>query len=291
MRLRATFLFAVSALSATLTAPAWADKTVVLIAGVPSHGTGEHEFRSGCLLLAQCLNGIPGWHALVASNGWPANPDILKTADAVVMYADGGDGHPAVPAERRKLLDSLAAHGVGIGAMHYAVEVPAGPPGLAMVRWTGGFFETYWSVNPTWTAKFTSLPSHPVARGVEPFSIHDEWYYHMKFAPDMAGVTPILSSIPAPGTVGGDDAHGGNPWARAAAGRGEPQVLMWTYDRPGGGRGFGFTGGHYAENWENPNVRRAVLNAIVWIAGGEVPAGGVSAPYVAGMAKQNWDPK
>ena len=35
--------------------PVRADKSIVLIAGTPSHGKGEHEFRAGCLLLADCL--------------------------------------------------------------------------------------------------------------------------------------------------------------------------------------------------------------------------------------------
>lgn len=269
-----------------------ADRTVLFIAGVPSHGRGEHEFRAGSLLLADCLNKLPGWHANVASNGWPTDPALLSSANAILLFADGGGGHPAIQGERPRILDALAAKGTGIGAMHYGVEVPAGEPGLAMVRWTGGYFETYWSVNPTWTAKFTGFPDHPVSRGVKPFTIHDEWYYHMKFGPRMAGVTPILQSIPAPGTVSRtDDAHGGNPWARDALAHREPQALLWTYDRPGGGRGFGFTGGHYHKNWADENFRKVVLNAIVWVAGGEVPEGGVPSTLEPGQILLNWDPK
>ena len=44
---------------------------------------------------------------------------------------------------------------------------------------------------------------------------------------------------------------------------------------PGGGRGFGFTGGHNHWNWGDDNLRKVVLNAIVWIAHGEVPTMGV----------------
>ena len=42
-------------------------------------------------------------------------------------------------------------------------------------------FEPYWSVNPVWNAEFTLLPEHPITRGVEPFAMMDEWYYHMRF--------------------------------------------------------------------------------------------------------------
>ena len=54
-----------------------------------------------------------------------------------------------------------------------------------------------------------------------------------------------------------------------------PEHVAWVYERPGGGRGFGFTGGHFHWNWGNDNFRKVVLNAIVWTAGLEVPEGGV----------------
>jgi type 1 glutamine amidotransferase len=268
-----------------------ADKEIVLIAGTPSHGPREHEFRAGCILLGDCLNKIPGIHATVVSNGWPEDPSLLRSADALFEYCDGGDAHPAIKPDRMKLLDSLAAKGVGIGMAHYAVEVPHGPAGLAMLRWTGGYFETYWSVNPTWTARFESLPDHPVTRGVKPFAIHDEWYHHMLFVPDMNGVTPILSAAPPKNTVGGDDAHGGNPWARAAVAKGESQHLMWVCERPGGGRGFGFTGGHYHKNWGDDNFRKLVLNAILWMAHADVPAGGVPSTVSPEALNANMDLK
>jgi hypothetical protein len=47
---------------------------------------------------------------------------------------------------------------------------------------------------------------------------------------------------------------------------GVPQVTAWAYERPGGGRGFGYTGGHYHANWDNANALELVLNAIEWVA-------------------------
>ena len=62
---------------------------------------------------------------------------------------------------------------------------------------------------------------------------------------------------------------------RRAVAAGEPQVVAWAFERPDGGRGFGFTGGHFHRNWGDDDFRTIVLNAIVWIAHGEVPSGGV----------------
>ena len=42
--------------------------------------------------------------------------------------------------------------------------------------------------------------------------------------------------------------------------------MMWVYERPDGGRGFGFTGGHFHANWANDDQRKLVLNAILWLA-------------------------
>jgi hypothetical protein len=56
--------------SALLTAAA-ADAKLVLVAGKPSHGPGDHEFNAGCLLLKKCLSGVPGLEVTVGQGGWP----------------------------------------------------------------------------------------------------------------------------------------------------------------------------------------------------------------------------
>jgi hypothetical protein len=198
----------------------------------------------------------------------------LAGANALVVFSDGGRGHPIMG--HLSQVDELAKKGAGIAMLHYAVEVPKGEAGDRFLDWIGGYFETFWSVNPTWKAKFDRLPDHPIARGVQPFEMEDEWYFHMRFRENMQGVTPILSAVAPLSTVQRPDGeHSNNPHARAAVQRGEPQHLAWAAVRKDGGRGFGFTGGHWHWNWGNPDFRKIVLNGIVWIAGGEVPPGGV----------------
>jgi hypothetical protein len=41
--------------------------------------------------------------------------------------------------------------------------------------WGGGLDERNWSVNPTWEAEFKRFPDHPVARGLKPFRIQNEY--------------------------------------------------------------------------------------------------------------------
>jgi type 1 glutamine amidotransferase len=256
-----------------------AKKKIVFIAGRPSHAPGEHEHRAGSMLLADHLekSGLPV-ETVVVTNGWPQDESVFDGADAVIMYADGGGGHPAM--KNLAKLRQIANTGAGIGCIHYGVEIPKGDPGNTFLDLIGGYFETDWSVNPHWDASFKPA-KHPISSGIGEFKIRDEWYYHMRFRENMEGVTPILSDLPGPETLTRKDGpHSGNPAVRAAVlERKEPQHVMWAYERPekfGKGRAFGFTGGHFHKNWQHDDHRGIVLNAIAWIAHLEVPSEGVA---------------
>lgn len=251
-------------------------KRVVFVAGKPSHKPREHEHNAGCLLLAKYLQAAqPDYQIDVHRNGWPAEPEAaFADADAVVIYCDGGKRHVVLP--HLGEFNEVMNEGTGLVCIHYGVEVPKGPGGEAMLHWMGGYFEPDWSVNPHWKASFDSFPDHPVTRGVKPFAIQDEWYFHMRFRENMEGVTPILTAIAPKETMSRPDgAHSGNPHVRRAVAAKEPQHVAWASEREGGGRGFGFTGAHFHNNWADDNFRRVVLNAIVWSAHGVIPAEGV----------------
>ncbi|MCH2365496.1 MAG: NPCBM/NEW2 domain-containing protein, partial [Planctomycetes bacterium] len=252
-----------------------ADKTVVFVAGRDSHGFGSHEHGGGCRYLAATLEkGLPGIKTRVHAGGWPKDASIFDGASAVVLYMDGGGGHPV----NRHLeeLDKLMKKGVGLACIHYAVEVPKGKSGNYFLDWIGGYFEAHWSVNPHWIAEFKKLPEHPITRGVKPFKINDEWYFHMRFRDKLEGVTPILSAVAPESTMRRrNGAHSGNPAVRASVAKGDSQHVAWARERPDGGRGFGFTGGHVHWNWGDENFRKLALNAIAWVAKADVPAGGV----------------
>ena len=83
---------------------------------------------------------------------------------------------------------------------------------------------------------------------------------------------PPVNTIDFKGTA---SERGGNAEVLKAVEAGEPQHLAWAYQKPGGGRGFGFTGFHDYYNLTNDGFRTLLLNAVAWVAGLEVPAGGV----------------
>jgi type 1 glutamine amidotransferase len=267
-----------------------ADKKVVFIAGKPSHGPGEHEHRAGCLLLKSCLDGVPGISSTIYSNGWPSDPAALKDASTIVLYVDGGPGHPALA--HLDELDPLMKKGVGLVCIHYATEPTPEKGEKEWLKWIGGAFEPNWSVNPHWDAHFDKLPRHPITRGVSPFEISDEWYFHIRLADRTSGVMPILVAVPPESAMSRPDGpHEGNAAAREAVHRKQPQTVAWAINRGDGGRGFGFTGAHAHKNWGDKNFRKIVLNAIVWTAGMDVPEHGISCAVSPDDLTRNLDQK
>lgn len=238
---------------------------VVFLAGKDSHGPGAHEHKAGSELLSSALRKRRlDYETVNVYGGWPEDESVFENAAAVVMYCDGGKGH--LINDHLDTFNRLISEGVGVVALHYCVEVPKGSAAAsAMLDATGGYFETHWSVNPHWTADYTTLPPHPITLGIEPFSLLDEWYFNMRFQEQ--GVTDILSAV-APGSTmeRRNGPHSGNDAVRKLVADGLPQVTAWAYERPEGGRGFGFTGGHFHKNWQNDNARNLVLNAIEWVA-------------------------
>jgi putative membrane-bound dehydrogenase-like protein len=270
----AALLLAVTLIAA---APARAaePKHIVMIAGNPSHGFGMHEHHAGLRLLADTLERSDLPVKVTVTRGWPEDPTFLQSADSIVIFSDGGGGHLAL--RHRDQLRARIKKGTGFVCLHYATEVPKGPEGNDWLEFLGGYFETHWSVNPHWVAKFDKLPKHPVTSGVKPFEANDEWYFHLRFAPPPAKITPILQAVAPEATMRRPDGpHSGNPDARKSVAAGEPQTVAWTFERPDGGRSFGFTGAHYHWNWGNASMLRLVTNAIAWTAGVEIPSEGVS---------------
>ena len=280
-----------------------AQEKVIFIPGPDSHGFGSHAHIGGMKFLANRMNQhVPQLTVTVLENGWPGDTSVFDGAAAVIVFSDGGGG--SMLAGNSKAVEELVEKGIGLGVIHYAVEVPAGGAGNALLKAIGGYFEQFWSVNPWYLAEFKEFPNHPVSRGLKPFSIRDEWYYHMRFAPpgNESKRTDILVCVPPDSTRNGPDGpHSGNPTVRAN--KGQPETLCWVFERDtksGKGRGFGFTGGHDHWNWGHPMFLKTVLNAIVWTAGAEVPESGITVPtptldellgYLRTPSQEEWTPQ
>ena len=144
MLIKHTYRFLLFALSLTLIEITYSKDTakIVFIAGNKSHGWGAHEFNAGSLLMEAHLKEALGSkiETVVHKNGWPKIENPFVGADAIILFMDGGGGHPI-----NKRLDQVKKEidrGCGLMCMHYAVEVPVGRSGKALQEWIGGYYET-----------------------------------------------------------------------------------------------------------------------------------------------------
>ncbi len=248
-------------------------KKIVLIAGKKTHGPGEHEYLKSVRLLKVMLDNAPNLKGIKTEmhfNGWPTDPLTLNDADVIVMYADGTDykeeSDPLFAGDHWGIIEKQMKRGCGLVVLHYSTFSPV-KFSQQFMEWSGGFFdyesgkpgatgrEAWYSDIKTETATVRPENSHPIAQGVPPFELHEEFYFKIHFQENDKRLKPVLKvSIP---------------------GVDREQTIAWAVERKDGGRGFGFTGGHFYNNWEVPNYRKLILNAIVWTAGVNVPAGGV----------------
>ena len=246
---------------------------IVLVAGTPSHAPREHEFNAGMLLLEKCLRQNPGIEPVVVKGGWPADESAFDGARAIIFYLDGGARHPFLVGNRLETLGKLAAKGMGIGCMHYAVEIPKEHGGNELLDWIGGFYERPYSLNPINDVAVTQAsPKHPISRGWKSFQGKDEWYYKIRFREGDKRVTPILTTM----------------LPKESPNR---ETILWTVERADGGRGFGFTGAHFHANWGIRDFRQMIVNSILWTAKVDVPKSGGKCEIESGDLDKNMDDK
>jgi putative heme-binding domain-containing protein len=248
-------------------------RKVVLIAGPldGGHPRGTHEYEKSVRLLAHCLDhasNLRGIRTEVHLGGWPDDPRTLDDADSIVLIASGSDrreqDHPFLVGDRLAVIERQMKRGCGLVLIHWCTFAPKEKLGNRLLEWVGGYFDYesgppprgwYSKIQTATTTARPGSPSHPICSGMKSFQLREEYYYHLRFRERDPRLVPVLTT-PIPGER--DD-----------------QVVAWAVERTGGGRGFGFTGGHFFDNWKTDNFRRMVLNAIAWTTHAEVPEGGV----------------
>ena len=263
-----------------------AEKRILFLAGKDSHGWGTHQHFGGTMVLSAGMKrgGVPVEVEVVGE--WPSD-ELLSKQDALVIYSDGWGHHPANGklATLKRFMDA----GGGLTVIHWATGL--GSPGdgnkakdqrgdPVRRQWrnlVGADFEPWHSVSRFWDASFEKLPVHEVTRGVRPFVVHDECYFHLRCDdPEHKHVTPLHGALPPVSVIDpGRSMDSGSVSAVEAVKKGELQYCAWGFERPEGGRTFGYTGGHTHWNWGRDELRMLILNGIYWTAGGEVPANGI----------------
>ena len=234
---------------------------VIFLAGKKSHGPGEHDYEKSLLLLQGLLdNSVEFIDSHIYRQGWPFDEEDLDDADSIVLFSDGADhgeqNHPLLMSSRRLgVLQKLMDKGVGLVALHYTLIVPREKGSEQFLNWVGGYFDYQGGDGANkWFSKietrefkvFPTAPDHPVSKGLGPFTIREEFYFNIRFPDEKKNITPIVTLDPEK-----------KDWSK---------VVGWAIQRTGGGRGFGYTGGHYFKNFDNSEVRQMLINAILWTA-------------------------
>jgi type 1 glutamine amidotransferase len=244
---------------------------VLILVGPSTHPPGTHEVAAGGRLIAHCLahmNNVSGVEAQVIDK-WPEDRMSLQKVASVVFTGDRFP--PAEMPDRERIMADLTAmmdHGCGLVCYHYATGLGAThvtPEGdHPLLRWMGGYFATKCPHHQSVARIFNSATiepaagDHPALRGWKAFTLRDEPYIKNYFGKDgpAKNVTILASSMLPPEAP-----------AREA--------VAWAVSRPDGGRGVGIVMPHFYKNWENEDLRRLILNGIVWSAKLEVPKEGV----------------
>jgi type 1 glutamine amidotransferase len=224
-------------------------------------------------LLEKSLRQNRGVETVLVKGGWPEDESVFEGARSIVLYMDGGVRHPLIQGARLDTMARLMRKGIGLACLHYAVEVPKEKGGPELLDWIGGYYERPYSQNPHNDVELTrASPGHPISRGWKSFQGRDEWYYRIRFRPEDKRVTPILTTMlpkDAPNL----------------------ETIAWAVEREDGGRGFGFTGGHFHDNWGLDDQRRMIANAILWTAKLDIPLNGARCDIAPDDLKQNLDDK
>ena len=245
--------------------PADQPKKVLLLGQTRDHPAGSHEYMAGLRVLAKCLEKTPGLDLQIAQadEPWAEGPGLLEGADAVVLYLGQGGRWIQNDPRRLQAITRLAARGGGIVALHWAI-------GAKDAKYIEPYRELIGGIHGGPDRRYVILqeeakvadPGHPIASGVENFRLRDEFYYQLKFT--KAGtIRPILQV-----TIDG-----------------RPETVAWAYERPDGGRSFGFGGMHYHSNWELPVCRRLIAQGLLWTLKLPVPQDGLAVDVPAEVLK------
>lgn len=218
-------------------------RNLLLVGQSPdNHPRGTHEYMSGVEHLAGLLASTSGLKVRVvkADEPWSEGPELIAAADGVVIFLSEGARWTVADSRRHEALAQLAARGGGLSAIHWAMGTKAVEPIEPFLKLFGG---CHGGPDRKYQVVQTELrpaePRHPIAAGIDAFPLREELYYRLKFSP---GITPVMQAVID----------------------GEPQTVAWAWQRPDGGRSFGYSGLHFHDNWQLPQYDKLLTQGVLW---------------------------
>jgi len=218
------------------------DKIRVLLTS-GGHGFEEEPFYA----MFDDMKDIEYTKAKMPDDAGMLKPGLEKEFDCIVMY---DMCTPAINSEQQKAFQALLNTGIGLVSMHHNLGAHNGWDGFRKI--IGGQFilsdreidgkaykTTPWDHDQVLNVKVVDK-DHPITRGVEDFTIHDETYglFHME-----PGIKPLLTTD-----------HPDNN-----------REVAWTY-KCGKSPVFYFMLGHDGKAYANPGYRKVLHQGIRWAA-------------------------
>jgi hypothetical protein len=232
-------------------------RLLLLSQGPDGHPRGTHEYVAGQKVLAKCLAPVEGLEIVQVSAGddWPAGGELAKADGAVLFLAEGAKWLNTNP-KRREAFVEFAGRGGGLAVLHWGMGTRTSDhiePFVALFgACHGGPDRKYKFLE---TQVYVATTGHLITKGLSDFKIKEEFYYELKQAPE-AELVPLLSA----------EIDGQKP------------MVAWAWERPGGGRSFGYSGCHYHANWARPEYQRFISQGVLWTMKIEPPADNFPGP-------------
>jgi len=227
-------------------------KTLLLLGQSPdSHPASTHEYMAGVERLAKLLAPTPGLKVRVvkADEPWTEGPELLAAADGAVLFLSEGAKWIQSDPRRYEAFTRLAARGGGLVALHWAIGTrPAEPiePFLKLFGGCHGGPDRKYQVVETDVR--VAEPKHTIAAGIDGFRVRDEFYYRLKFVQPAGAFQPTSTVQPV----------------LQAVIDGQPETIAWAWQRPDGGRSFGFSALHFHDNWNVREYPKLLTQAALW---------------------------
>jgi type 1 glutamine amidotransferase len=235
-----------------------APKKLLLVGqGPDGHPAQTHEYLAGMKVLEKCLKQVPGLELTTvrADEPWKEGPELLRRADGVVLFLSEGAQWMHQDPKRLEALAKVAARGGGLVVLHWAMGTKDAKNIDGCLKLLGGCHggpDRKYKVLEKAEAQIADL-KHPITTGVKDFQVKDEFYYQLKFVKPEGSVRPVLRV-----TIDG-----------------KPETVAWSWERPDGGRSFGFSGLHFHDNWRLPAYRRLVAQGVLWTLKLPIPKDGL----------------
>ena len=228
----------------TLAAP----KQLLILGQKPDgHPPGTHEYMPGARIVKALMSGQKDVRVTIsqADEPWIDGPKMISKADGIVLFLNEGGRFIQDDPARAKAFADFAKRGGGLVVYHWGM-------GARDAKLISPFLKLFGGCHGGPDRKYTvvkeamfqvAAPKHPVMSGIKSFELpFEEFYYKLKVPKYPKKWTPLVR-VPIEGNV---------------------ETVGWAWERPDGGRSFGFSGLHFHVNWRHLQYQRLIAQAVLW---------------------------